>query len=62
MCVSIDMSKNIRVGRSKKNLFFFQIFIIIIIFFFCKEVMAKLFLQLILFLLHPNNSENSTNR
>ena len=45
MCVSSDMPKNIRVGRSDKSFFF-------LVFFFHQ----------ILFLLHPNNSNNSTNR
>ena len=45
MCVSSDMSKNIRVGRFEKSSSFFS-----------KEVMAKVFFQLlvILLLLHPN--------
>ena len=53
MCVSSDMSKNIRVIRLEKSFVLFLIF---------YEVMPKLFFQLILLLLHPNNNSNSTNR
>ena len=48
------------VGR-KKNLLFFLFFTGTNVF-FLKEVMAKLFFHLILLLLHPNNSNDSTNR
>ena len=46
MCVFSDMSKNIRVGRSEKNLLFFG------------KGMAKLFFQLSMLTLYPNNSTN----
>ena len=42
MCVSSDIPKNIRVGKLD---------------FFFNEVIAKLFFQQILLLLHPNNSK-----
>ena len=52
MFVSSDISKNIMVGMSEKNLkkFFF------------KEGIPKLFFQVILHNLHPNYRNNRKNR
>ena len=50
MCVSSDVSKNIRVCRSDLFLNFL---------FFKKRLLAKLFFQLVLLHLHANNSNNT---